>query len=111
MECGQIVGTVLVILSAFGGIAGIVGVAGWARAERIRTEAHAGRHAAPAAPQDAVLIELKALKRQIAEMQSTGHQFDLSFDAALGRLENRVDRLETKAAATTEEALQRVGLR
>ena len=104
MDGSVIVGSVFIILSSLGGIAGIIGAAGWARAERIRAEGKAGRKALPDETQDAVLTELKALKQQMAEMQSTGHQFDLSFDAALGRLEGRVDRLETKAAATATAA-------
>ena len=34
-------------------------------------------------------------------MQNTGHQFDLSFDAALNRLEGRVDRIETRSSVYT----------
>ena len=48
------------------------------------------------------------MKQQIAEMHSTSHQFDLSFDEALNRLESRVGRLETKSAtrgAATEDAV------
>ncbi len=51
--------------------------------------------------EDAVLTELRALKQQIGEMQSTGHEFDLAFDAALERMEGRVARLEARAAAPT----------
>lgn len=62
---------------------------------------------ANALPQDgAVLAELKAMKQQMAEMHSTSHQFDLSFDETLNRLESRVGRLETKSAtrgAATED--------
>ncbi len=51
--------------------------------------------------EDRVLAELKAMREQMAEMQSTSNQFDISFDAALERLESRVNRLETKSAAAT----------
>lgn len=56
---------------------------------------------------DEVLAELKALKQQIGEMQSTNNQFSLGFDESLTRMESRVGHLETKtagAAATSEEA-------
>ena len=53
------------------------------------------------AQDSAVLTELKALKQQMAEMHNTSHQFDISFDEALGRMEGRVGRLETKNAAGT----------
>jgi hypothetical protein len=97
----QIVGAVLVILSTLGGIAGIIAATGWSKAERIRAEGKAAQKSGANAPSDAVLAELKILTQQMAEMQTTSHQFDLSFDAALDRLESRVGRLETKAAATT----------
>jgi len=80
-----------------GGIAGIIGAAGWARVERIKAEGK--RRPASDASQETVLAEIQALRQQIQEMQSTGHQFDLSFDEALTRLEQRVGGLERKAAA------------
>ena len=80
-----------------GGVAGIIGAAGWARAECIRAEGK--RRSASDASQEAILAEIQALRQQIQEMQSTGHQFDLSFDEALTRLEQRVGGLERKAAA------------
>jgi len=63
-----------------------------------------------------VIAELRALKQQMAEMHSTSHQFDLSFDEALSRLEGRIGRVETKVAsapamASQPEEVQRVGLR
>jgi hypothetical protein len=51
-----------------------------------------------APPNEAILQEMQALRRQMQEMQSTCHQFDISFDAALNRLEERVSRVEVKAA-------------
>ena len=50
---------------------------------------------------DTVLTELKAMRRQMEQMHSTSHQFDISFDEALGRLEGRINRLETKSAVGT----------
>jgi len=101
---------VFIILSSFGGIAGIIAASGWARAVNVRAEhARAERESRGASDADpardsAVLAELKALKQQMAEMHSTSHQFDISFDEALSRMEGRVGRLETKSAATTSTA-------
>jgi len=63
-----------------------------------------------------VVAELRALKQQRAEMHSTSHQFDISFDEALSRLEGRIGRVEAKVApapvaASQAEETQRVGLR
>ena len=106
MDSGAI-DAIFIILSSLGGIAAVIGASGWAKAERIRAERMGQAQAAPDTAQDsAVLAELKALKQQMAEMHSTSHQFDISFDEALSRMEGRVGRLETKsasgAAATTE---------
>jgi hypothetical protein len=104
---------IFVTIAFFGGIAGIIGANGWAKAERIRAEASAGRRAGGS--EDAVLAEIKALKQQMADMQNTSHQFDMSFDAALTRLEERVSRLETRnaprAAAPDLPATLRTGAR
>ncbi len=88
---------VFIILSAFGGVAGIIAAAGWTKAEQIRAGRLGGK-ASSEAQDSAVLAELKALKQQMAEMHSTSHQFDISFDETLNRLESRVNRLETKNA-------------
>lgn len=96
---------IFIILSSLGGVAAIIGASGWARAERIRAERVSNMEAASGTVQDsAVLAELKALKQQMAEMHSTSHQFDISFDEALSRMEGRVGRLETKNAAGTSAA-------
>ncbi len=104
MDAGAI-DAIFIILSSLGGVAAIIGAAGWTRAAQIRAERLS--HAAPsqeAAQETAVLVELKALKQQMAEMHSTSHQFDISFDEALNRLEGRVGRLETKSAAVSAVA-------
>ena len=71
--------------------------------ERAQTE-KASKSASDHVLDSAVLTELKALKQQMAEMHSTSHQFDISFDEALNRMDGRVGRLETKSAATTSTA-------
>ncbi len=87
-------------LAAFGGIALVIWVSMQGKIAHIKAEAQTRRQQAvpPQADDGAVLAELRALKQQMAEMHSTSHQFDLSFDEALNRLEGRVGRLETKSA-------------
>lgn len=100
----EFISDVLQPFAVFGGIALIIWASAKAKLEHRKLDIQQWQpHIAPTAtPNDsAVVQELRELKQQIAEMQSTGHQFDLSFDAALNRLESRVDRLETRAAAAT----------
>jgi len=104
MDTGAI-DAIFIILSSLGGVAAIIGAAGWSRAEHIRAERMGRAESASDTAQDAaVLAELKALKQQMAEMHSTSHQFDISFDEALSRMEGRVGRLETKSAASVANA-------
>ena len=51
---------------------------------------------------DSVRAELDELRRQMADLRDTTTKFDISFDAAISRLENRVDRVE--AGQTAEPA-------
>ena len=103
---------IFIILSSLGGIAGIIAASGWARAENIRAERMRQAASAPDTAQDsAVLAELKALKQQMAEMHSTSHQFDISFDEALNRMDGRVGRLETKSAVGAATAPTETTLR
>ena len=99
----------------FGGVALIIWTSMQGKIARIKAEAQARQMTNAPLPDDRVLAELKSLKQQIAEMQSTSHQFDISFDEALSRLEGRVGHLEAKNAApkpqTVAEETQRVGLR
>jgi len=43
-----------------------------------------------------VLAELQELKRQMTEMRDTTTRYDMSFDAALQRLESRVGNMEQR---------------
>ena len=93
----------LITFSCFSGTALIIWTSMAGRIGRIKAEAEARR--ATAAPSNhsadmSVLAEVKAMRQQMEQMQSTGHQFDLSFDEALNRLEGRINRLETKSAVT-----------
>ena len=99
----------LIVLGSFGGIALIIRTSIQGKVARIKAEAEARRITSTPLPEGNVAAELKALRQQIAEMQSTGHQFDISFDAALERLESRVSRIETKSAVTTSTATAEPG--
>ena len=93
---------IFIILSSLGGVAGIIAASGWARAVNVRAERMSQAASTQDAAQDsAVLMELKALRQQMEQMQSTSHGFDLSFDEALNRMDGRVGRLETKSAVGT----------
>ncbi len=96
---------VFIILSVFSGVSLLVWTSVKAKVVRIKAERPDVQSAA--VPQEgAVLAELKALKQQMAEMHSTSHQFDLSFDETLSRMEGRVGRLETKSAASASVATE-----
>lgn len=99
----QVISDVLQPLSIFGGIALVIYASAKAKLEHRKLDIMRGQPPvvsnAPSAQDGAVLAELKALKQQMAEMHGTSHQFDISFDEALSRLEGRVSRIETKSAA------------
>ena len=86
-------------LGSFGGIALIIWTSVQAKIAKLRAEAQLQRSLLAPAPRDSVNAELQALRQQVSEMQNTSHQFDISFDAALGRLEERMNRVETKVVA------------
>lgn len=48
-----------------------------------------------------VRAELQALREEVAKLRDTSTKFDLSFDAGLTRLENRVERTEQDAASVS----------
>lgn len=118
MEIMHGLSEMLECLGLFGGIGLIVLANSKAKIDRMKAERQTWQQ--PAAASDpALLEEMKAMRRQMSEMQSTGHEFDISFDAALSRLEERISRVETKTAAplarssqghSEEEPLQRNGL-
>lgn len=95
----------LVSFSLLSGTALIIWTSMKMKIARIKAEAEVRRLIAMPLPQGSsdstVLTELKAMRQQMEQMQSTSHSFDLSFDEALNRLEGRINRLETKSAVTT----------
>ena len=115
MEILHGLGDLLEMLGMFGGVALVILAGNKAKIDKMRAEREIMHQSlGPRGASDS--NELQALKQQISEMQNTSHQFDISFDAALCRLEERVNRMETKGAATPTEApqteeVQRVGLR
>lgn len=115
MEILHALGELVECLGFFGGIGLIILAGNKAKIDKMRAEREIMQQSfAPRG--EGASAELQALKQQISQMQNTSHEFDLSFDAALSRLEERVGRVETKVAAVptaapqTEE-VQRVGLR
>lgn len=48
-----------------------------------------------------IRAELREVKSQLAELRETTMKFDLSFDAALTRLEDRVERVEQRQGVAT----------
>ena len=114
----EFINDVLSPLAVLGGIALVILASAKAKLEHRRLDMRQGQpvETRSALPEDRVLAELKAMQQQMAEMQNTSHQFDLSFDAALSRLEERVSRVETKTAAIPSasvqtDEVQRIGLR
>lgn len=95
------------ILAIFGGVAAVILAS--AKAKLMHRLADRAQWQQTAAPRqdDAVLAELKSLKQQMNEMNSTANGFNIALDTAVNRLEERVGRLETRNAAhagqTTDE--------
>ena len=98
----NIIGDLLEPLSVFGGIALVIWTSAKARLEHRKLDMMGRQPLASPIQNDPVLAELKVLKQQMAEMHGTSHQFDISFDEALSRMEGRVSRLETKSAIQTQ---------
>lgn len=90
----------------FEGISGIIAVSGlfgwipvmvwWKhriRLEEIRTQRGAG-------VSEEAIAALRDVQRELRDLRETTTKFDLSFDAGLDRLEERVGRIEGRAMAT-----------
>ena len=104
------------MLGFFGGIGLVILASNKAKIDRMRAEREIMQQSL--APRGELpSTDVQGLKLQISEMQNTSHQFDISFDAALSRLEDRISRVETKVAVAPQtptpqtEEVQRVGLR
>ncbi len=99
----EIFGDVLQPLAFFGGIAMIILASAKAKLDHRKLDMMRGQplESRPAASEGKILAEMKAMRQQMEQMQSTNHQFDLSFDEALNRLEGRISRLETKPVVST----------
>ena len=102
-EIADILETLAVFGGIFGGIATVIWASAKAKLEHRKLDIMQGQpiETRPAISEDKILAEMKAMRQQMEQMQSTGHQFDLSFDEALNRMEGRIGRLETKSAVST----------
>jgi hypothetical protein len=97
------------------GIAGIIasiGMTGWIpvmvwwkhriRLEEIRTQRNAGLN-------EETVQALREVQRELRDLRDTSTKFDLSFDAGISRLEERVMRLEQRATSQEPVAYSRNG--
>ncbi len=114
MEIVHALGELIEFLGFFGGIGLVILAGNKAKIDKMRAEREIMQQSL--APRGELSsADVQSLKQQISEMQNTSHQFDISFDAALSRLEDRISRVETKVAAAPQtpqtEEVQRVGLR
>lgn len=104
MELLHGIGQLVQMLGFFGGIGLVILASNKAKIDKMRAEREI-MHQSLGPRGEGTSTELQALKQQVSEMQNTGHQFDISFDAALSRLEERVNRMETKVAVVPTAAL------
>jgi hypothetical protein len=110
MEIVHVIGDLLEMLGIFGGVALVILAGNKAKIDKMRAEREIMQQSL--APRgENTSAELQALKQQVSEMQNTSHQFDISFDEALSRMEGRVGRLETKSAAGIANAPAEATLR
>ena len=56
-----------------------------------------------------VRAELEALRQEVRSLRDTSMQYDLSFDTALQRMEQRVAGVERSVQAIQPQVVQRVG--
>ena len=56
-----------------------------------------------------VKAELEALRQEMRSLRDTTTQYDISFDTALQRMENRVEGVERQVRAIQSEEVLRVG--
>ena len=52
----------------------------------------------------AAITEIRALKEQFQELRDTTTKYDMSFDAALQRIENRVNHLEGRVSRVEQDS-------
>src|SRR5438034_1252561 len=92
---GEVIGLAAVVLIVGTGL-----VAVWGEHQRKLLEARARL-----GNQDsAVVSELQKLKRELQELRDTTTRYDMSFDAALQRIENRVNHLEGRVSRVEQQA-------
>ena len=59
---------------------------------------------------ESLRAEFKSLRQEVRALRDTSTQYDLSFDAALQRMEQRVERMERGGQIQPSEEQQRVGI-
>ena len=110
MEVLHIVGDLLQMVGIFGGISLVILAGNKAKIDKMRAEREIMQQSLT--PRGELSsADVQGLKQQISEMQNTSHQFDISFDAALSRMDGRVGRLETKSAVGVATAPTEATLR
>ncbi len=97
------------------GLIGAIGLFGWIpiavffkhkiRLEELKLHRRAG--------DDNTLQTLQELRREVQELRETSTKFDMSFDASLSRLEDRMERVEERqssaSASSSDSATVSVG--
>jgi hypothetical protein len=99
MDMGWVVGMVAVFMIFGGG--SLIGkwIEGENEAKRIRAEKESGKS-------DASLALLQEMRREITTLRETTTRFDISFDAAITRLEQRMNYVESQIKDTSSHPVR-----
>lgn len=92
MEAFMILGVIFI------GIVAIIGVSAWHKQELEKIRMRKGNEGTVQLS-DELRAELNALKEQVLALRDTTTKFDLSFDAALDNMEERMKRVEERQLA------------
>ncbi|WP_395145824.1 hypothetical protein [Armatimonas sp.] len=99
---------VFIILVIFIGIISIIGVTSWHKQELEKIRARKQGEGSTVQMSDELRAELRALKEQVLALRDTTTKFDLSFDAILDGVEERLKRVEERQLSqsyqTTDDA-------
>lgn len=99
---------ILIVLIVFLGIISLVGIASWHKQELEKIRALKQGEGSTVQMSDELRAELSALKEQVLALRDTTTKFDLSFDAILDGVEERLKRVEERQISqsyqTTDDA-------
>ena len=99
---------VFIILVIFVGIISIIGVTSWHKQELEKIRVRKQGEGSKVQMSDELRAELSALKEQVLALRDTTTKFDLSFDAILDGVEERLKRVEERQISqnyqTTDDA-------